>query len=152
LLWVHEPARVVAEIKRVTRPGGAVMLMAEPDYGGRIDYPSELAILGKWQSQALHLAGANPYIGRELAGLLSQNGMVEIEWGVLGGGWSAGTTQEDWEMEWRVLRADLEQILDMLPEVKAELDALQELDRQAWKRGERVLFVPTLYAWGRVPA
>jgi SAM-dependent methyltransferase len=151
LLWVRDPAGVVAELKRVTQPGGVVLLMAEPDYGGRIDHPSELSILGKWQSQALRLAGANPYIGRELAGLLSQNGLAGIEWGVLGGGSSEPPAPQDWEMEWRVLRADLEQMLDTLPERMAEIETLQERDRLAWNRQERVQFVPTFYAWGRVP-
>ena len=152
LLWVRNPGTVVSEMKRVTQSGGAVLLMAEPDYGGRIDHPPELAILGNWQSRALHKAGANPSIGRELAGLLSQNGLVGIEWGVLGGSWSDPPEEQDWEMEWQVLRADLEQMPTLPPDETARLDALQELDRHAWGRRERVLFVPTFYAWGRVRA
>ena len=50
LLWVADPAQVLREMVRVTRPGGAVLALAEPDYGGRVDYPEELAILGKWLS------------------------------------------------------------------------------------------------------
>jgi hypothetical protein len=34
----------------------------------------------------------------------------------------------------------------------SEVIRLQKLDKLAWERGERVLFVPTFYAWGRVPA
>jgi SAM-dependent methyltransferase len=43
LLWVSNPEKVVAEMGRVTRPGGSVRL-AEPDYGGRIDYPESLSL------------------------------------------------------------------------------------------------------------
>lgn len=150
LLWASDPLGVVSEMKRVTQPGGALLLMAEPDYSGRIDHPTALAALGAWQRQALRRAGANPDIGRELAGLLSQNGLVDIEWGVLGGSWSAPPTAEDWEMEWQVLRADLEQMGDPSPEWLQQINSLQELDRQAWGRRERVLFVPTFYAWARV--
>src|SRR5690606_28911539 len=32
LLWVADPVRAAAEMKRVTRPGGSVLLLAEPDY------------------------------------------------------------------------------------------------------------------------
>lgn len=150
LLWVGDPRRVVSEMRRVTQPGGAVLLMAEPDYGGRIDHPPALATLGAWQSQALRRLGANPDIGRELAGLLSQNGVAQIEWGVLGGSWSNHPEEDDWEMEWQVLRADLAQIPGLTSDKKEEIEALQALDRQAWLRRERVLFVPTFYAWGRV--
>jgi SAM-dependent methyltransferase len=149
LLWVSEPGQVVAELARVTRPDGAVLLMAEPDYGGRIDYPYELAILGKWQGQALSRAGANPQIGRRLSALLSRAGLVQVESGVLGGQWAGAPSQGEWQLEWQVLRADLEQLPGLLPGRRAEIDALQEIDRQAWQRGERVLFVPTFYAWGR---
>jgi hypothetical protein len=31
------------------------------------------------------------------------------------------------------------------------LKSLKALDKAAWERGERVLFVPTFYAFGRVP-
>lgn len=150
LLWVPDPLGVVSEMKRVTQPGGPLLLMAEPDYGGRIDYPLALAKLGEWQRQALRHAGANPDIGRELAGLLSQNGLADIEWGVLGGSWTNPPTEKDWKMEWQVLRADLEQMGDPSPDWREQINSLQELDRQAWGRRERVLFVPTFYAWGRV--
>jgi ubiquinone/menaquinone biosynthesis C-methylase UbiE len=149
LLWVRDPLGVVAELSRVTRPGGAVLLLAEPDYGGRIDYPYELAIVGEWQSQALARAGANPQIGRRMSALLSRAGLVEIESGVLGGQWSQAPAEEDWQMEWQVLRADLEQLPSVLPGREADIAALQEIDRRAWQRNERVLYVPTFYAWGR---
>ena len=45
LLWTNTPGEVVAEMRRVTRPGGWVLALAEPDYGGRIDYPADLAEL-----------------------------------------------------------------------------------------------------------
>jgi hypothetical protein len=123
--------------------------MAEPDYDGRIDYPQELSVLGEWQVEALRAQGANPHIGRRLASLLSQAGLVGIEAGVLGGEWSGPPSYAEWEQEWQVLRADVE----LLPEARQQrslFDELQALDRRAWKRGERTLFVPTFYAWGRV--
>jgi SAM-dependent methyltransferase len=152
LLWVRDPLGVVAELSRVTRPGGTVLLLAEPDYGGRIDYPYELAILGEWQSQALTRAGANPQIGRRLSALLSRAGLVEIECGVLGGQWRGAPAEDDWQVEWQVLRADLEQLPGILHGREADIGALKEIDRLAWQRGERVLFVPTFYAWGRKQA
>ena len=149
LLWVKDPAQVVEELARITRQGGAVMLMAEPDYGGRIDYPQELESLAAWQVKSLHKQGADPLIGRRLAGLLAGAGLSQVEGGVLGGAWTGPPASQDWEMEWQVLRDDLGRLGQDGSTSLVEIDALQELDRQAWQRGERVLFVPTFYAWGR---
>jgi hypothetical protein len=33
----------------------------------------------------------------------------------------------------------------------AEIEQFRRIDRKAWEMGTRVLFVPTLYASGRVP-
>src|SRR3989304_6802416 len=49
LLWVPSPLAILQEMARVTRAGGRVMALAEPDHGGRIDYPLELAELGSRQ-------------------------------------------------------------------------------------------------------
>lgn len=49
-------------------------------------------------------------------------------------------------MEWAVLAADVKKINKKI----AVLQALKERDQKAWALGERVLFVPTFYAWGRV--
>lgn len=151
LLWVQDPTLAVREMVRVVRPGGAVLLMAEPDYGGRIDYPHELSILGEWQAQSLRLQGASPLIGRRLAALLSQAGLVAIESGVLGGSWAISTAMDGWAMEWRVLLDDLQQLPGVWGTHQAEIETLREIDRMARSRGERVLFVPTFYAWGRKP-
>ncbi|MHA1541616.1 MAG: class I SAM-dependent methyltransferase, partial [Candidatus Hodarchaeales archaeon] len=39
LLWIENPIDVLKEMYRVTRVGGWIACLAEPDYGGRIDYP-----------------------------------------------------------------------------------------------------------------
>lgn len=146
LLWLRDAARALNEMRRVAVPGGAILAMAEPDYGGRIDYPEALAQMGRWQSQALQAQGANPRIGRQLTMLFNQAGLIEVESGVLGAQWRQATAQEDMEMEWQVMRNDLGGSIPT-----EDLDALEQLDRRAALAGEKVLFVPTFYAWGRVP-
>ena len=69
LLWVSQPETALAEMIRVTRPGGAVIAFAEPDYGGRIDYPPRLAELGRLQTEAMRDQGADPETGRKLSSL-----------------------------------------------------------------------------------
>ncbi len=149
LLWVEDPSLAVAEMARLARSGGAVLLMAEPDYGGRIDYPQELGLIGRWQEQSLRLQGANPLIGRRLASLLLQAGLEKIETGVLGGSWTVPPSRQEWELEWQVLHDDLKRLPQIWETAQGEIAALQVLDWEAWQRRERILFVPTFYAWGR---
>jgi SAM-dependent methyltransferase len=146
LLWVARPEKVVREMVRITHPGGALLLTAEPDYGGRIDHPEELAVLGGWQQKALVRQGADPEMGRRLASLLAAANLEDVETGVLGGRWLEAPSPGERKLEWLVLESDLDGIVD-----PHELQRLHDLEEQAWENGERVLFVPTFYAWGRVP-
>lgn len=146
LLWVADPAQVLSEMVRVTRPGGTVLALAEPDYGGRIDYPEELSQLGAWQTDSLRTQGADPLMGRKLAGLFQKAGLQSVETGALGGQWSGSPNGEAWESEWAVLESDL----NHKPSFSEKLGFLKDLDKSAYEKGERVLFVPTFYAWGRV--
>ncbi|MFZ6031396.1 MAG: class I SAM-dependent methyltransferase [Chloroflexota bacterium] len=145
LLWAGDPVTIVGEMARVTQPGGWVLALAEPDYGGRIDYPEPLSLLGAWQSEALRQQGADPQVGRKLASIFLQAGLENIETGVLGGQWPA--SQSAWELEWQVLQDDLAQLPDAWQQDR--LPALYEIERQSRTRGERVLFVPTFWALGK---
>jgi len=150
LLWVSQPEQVLSELVRVTRLGGPVLVLAEPDYGGRIDHPSELEQLGGWQTAALRKQGADPHIGRQLAGFLARSGLVSIVSGILGGERTAPPEEKELLSEWSVYESDFE-YLDLSPAELARLRRLKEVDRLAWESGERAMFVPTFFAWGRVP-
>ena len=54
--------------------------------------------------------------------------------------------KDDWESEWMVLLSDLQSYVPL-----ERLEQLKNIDANAWKRGERILYVPTFYGWGRVP-
>lgn len=147
LLWLADPLQALLEMKRVTRPNGIVLAMAEPDYGGRIDHPEPLARLGAYQIESLRLQGADPIMGRKLAGNFHQVGLRGVETGVLGGQWSGRPDWQAWELEWQVLENDTDRLAGNL----ADLEVLKAADRTAHESGERVLFVPTFYALGSVP-
>lgn len=144
LMWVSDPTKVLDEMIRVTQPGGWVMALAEPDYGGRIDYPKELSELGKLQADALVSQGSDPQLGRKLRALFSQSRLEDVHAGVLGGEWST-PSEEELESEWQTLTHDLKQ-----SHASTTLDAFRELDRQARLDGTRILYVPMFYAHGRV--
>ena len=145
LLWVRDPAGAVSEMRRVTRPGGFVLALAEPDYGSRIDFPNSLAEIGRAQRAALIAQGANPDIGRELGRLFVLAALGEVEVGVLGAQWAGPPSRADFDMEWSVLEDDLQ--ASPTAEVR---ERLRMLDWTARERGERILYVPTFYAIGRV--
>ncbi len=147
LLWVRSPLQVLQEMKRITRPGGALLALAEPDYGGRIDYPSELAQVGAWQAQSLRAQSADPEIGRKLRGLFAAAGLERVETGLLGGQWSSDMQAAD-VLEWQVLEDDLRFLPQ--PPAPGEVQRLRRLEQDALRRGERLLFVPTFYAIGFV--
>jgi len=77
LLWMpQEPT--LAEIRRIVQPGGALVAI-EPDYGGLIEYPPEIALKELWIA-GLQRAGADPQVGRKLPGALAQLGFeVQVE-------------------------------------------------------------------------
>lgn len=143
LLWIPEPAAALAEMVRVTRPGGSVFALAEPDYGGRIDYPPSLDTLGHWQAEALRRQGAAPNRGRELAGLFHAAGLQAVEMGILGGQWQGQPEPAEIETEWATLADDLAGIIP-----DEHLAELRKVNLKAWLAGTRVLFVPTFYAVG----
>lgn len=144
LLWVKNPAQILREMSRVTRRGGAVLALAEPDYAARIDEPPALAELGRWQSEALAALGVNPRMGRQLSGALAEAGIRPIEAGIHAAAWDfSDPTQAD--QEWAVLQADL---AGKIP--GGDLEKMKVLDWQARQAARRVLVVPTFYAWGAV--
>jgi SAM-dependent methyltransferase len=146
LLWLGSPGQALAEMRRVTRAGGVVAALAEPDYRGRIDYPDDLENPGLLQARSLLEQGANPYLGRKLAELLHHAGLLHVHTGLLGGEWGKSPDPGFIQMEWEVLKRDLQ---DYLPE--SEINRLQTLDLESWRNGIRILFVPTFYTWGKVP-
>ena len=139
LLWCRDPARVAAEMVRVTRPGGSVLVCAEPDYGGRLDHP-ELP-LREWQVRALRGEGADPCLGRKLRALFNQPGARQVEVGVMPGVWDTARLRAEFEAEWALWQQTL---ADVVP--PAELARARAADLAATERGERLVFLPVFYA------
>ncbi|NIO72449.1 MAG: methyltransferase domain-containing protein, partial [Anaerolineae bacterium] len=142
LMWVSNPALAVREMARVTRPGGAVLACAEPDYGGRIDYPEELP-LARWQAEALRREGADPFTGRKLPALFAQAGL-SANVGVIPSLWDHQALRAEFEAEWALMERTLVGIVS-----EDELRRYKQADWQAIEDGQRLIFMPIFYAVGR---
>ncbi len=145
LLWVANPLQVLREMKRVTKTRGHIMALAEPDYTARCDKPNELTSLGKWQNESLKHQGADIALGARLAELFFQAGIKIIETGAIQSQRNDALMPEEQEKEWAVLESDLAGIV-----ASEEIQKMKQLDEQARRRGERLLNVPTYFAWGQV--
>ena len=143
LLWVKDPLQVLLEMKRLAKPGAAVIAFAEPDYSARVDEPRELARLGQWQAESLQRQGADPGLGARLADLFFRAGIEIVETGTIQSA-DRDPSPDEWEVEWAVIQSDL---AGFIP--SDELQKMKELDQQARSRGKRVLHVPTYFAWGQ---
>jgi SAM-dependent methyltransferase len=143
LLWVVDPLTVLREMTRVTRAQGWIMALAEPDYGGRVDHPPQLAELGQLQIEGLQKQGADPSMGRHLFSLFLEAGLTDVKTGILGAEWRANSEDRAaQEEEWAVLITDIEDAID-----PHQLAAL----KISWFEEGRILYVPTFYAIGKVP-
>jgi len=144
LLWCRDPGQAAREMRRVTRPGGAVLVCAEPDYGGRIDYPD--LPLGRWQAEALRQEGADPCLGRKLRGLFALPGAPsgQAELGVIPGLWDLATLRSEFDAEWSLWERTLQGTVPA-----EELARVKAADRAAIEGGERLVFMPVFYAYVR---
>jgi ubiquinone/menaquinone biosynthesis C-methylase UbiE len=143
LLWVHDPLQALIEMKRVTKSGGYIIAFAEPDYTARVDRPHELVQLGQWQTESLRKQGADPGFGMRLAETFFQAAIDIIETGTIQNS-KHDPSSDEWEIEWAVIESDLVGLV-----TGEDIHKMKILEEQARARGERVLYVPTYFAWGR---
>jgi ubiquinone/menaquinone biosynthesis C-methylase UbiE len=141
LLWLSDPSLALREMARVTHSGGCVLVCAEPDYGGRLDWP-ELPVR-EWQIEGLRRQGADPLIGRGLRRLLVQAGL-EAEVGVMASVWDIESMRAQFAAEWAMLWHDVSEIVDT-----GAFEAARARAQAAIEAGTRLVFMPTFYAYAR---
>jgi len=145
LMWSRDPHLALNEMRRVTKPGGWVIAFAEPDYGGRLDFPPFYEEIGKLQVEALMRQNADVSMGRKLRTLFSDIGLQNAFGGIIGMEWGRHS-DEDLILEWKVL------VQDLLPVIGAE--KLNQYKKKVFEEGQtskRFLYVPICFAAGQVP-
>jgi len=143
LMWCRDPGLAAQEMVRVTRPGGVVLVCAEPDYGGRIDHPD--LPLGRWQIEALKREGADPCLGRKLRELYTLPAVRQADVGLIPGLWDPTTLRTEFDAEWALWERSL--ALFVPPK---ELARAKSTDLAAVESGARLAFMPIFYALVRV--
>lgn len=144
LLWTEQPARALEEMSRVVRGGGVVLATSEPDYGGRIDFPEDIA-LGPLMEESLCCEGAQPRIGRRLKALCAGAGL-EVETGVVPSMWDDRQLREEFDAEWAFIFKTLDNVAD-----ERQLLAYKARAWRALEEGKRLIFMPIFWALGRKP-
>jgi ubiquinone/menaquinone biosynthesis C-methylase UbiE len=139
LMWVKDPVKVLKEMARVTKPGGLVVCAAEPDYGGKIDYPD---VFGSVASMInfLRTEGADPFLGRKLKALISIC-QFSAETGVFTELWNNETMKREFEF----IR-DFNLMMAKTSAQKEFVDEVMKKDLQSVEKGEKVTMLPIFWA------
>jgi SAM-dependent methyltransferase len=139
LLWAADPVALLAEMKRVAAAGGAIAALAEPDWGGYLEWP-DLG-LRDLISAALAAEGADPTAGRKLVDWFGRAGL-RAQVGVTGGPWLADEAGLD--AAWAHHRLTLAGFVD-----EKKLRRLEALDRRAFREERRLAHLPLCWAVAR---
>lgn len=142
LLWQAKPLQFLRKIKKLLNANGTLLILAEPDYGGRIDFPEELDFLKEIFSSHILAQNGDPCIGRKLKTLLTKSGW-QAEVGLASHLHFPGRCDPDiWGAEWRFW-----QELAGLPDKTVK--KILGLERQASRRQQRLVLFPVFYAVAR---
>ena len=150
LMWVSDPMAVLREMKRVTRSGGYLVVLAEPDYAAREDEPVELRKLGELQNMALLAMGAHIDLGSQLRNFFEQLELADIHVSMLKPT-TIHPTPHDGSLEWQVIAYDLQQLVERGHLNQEQVESFRLQDEHAREESIRRLFIPTYFGWAKVP-
>jgi SAM-dependent methyltransferase len=142
LMWQESPVLFLRRVKKLLAGNGTLLLLAEPDYGGRIDFPPALDFLKDIFIGHITGAGGDPFIGRRVASLLERAGFRATTELASWLHFPQGGTGDDWEREWRFWQ-ELAGFSD------ARRRTIVKLEKSAAARKERLVLFPVFCALAR---
>ena len=139
MLWLENPELAIKEMARVCKKKGYVVALAEPDYGGWVEYPD--LDLGKKHFEYLQREGADPCVGRKIQALFESAGL-ETEISIIAQSWDKESLRDNIAEEWRrVLEAELIS--------EDEFNQKLKLEKESIAKNQRLIFIPVFTAIGR---
>lgn len=139
IMWQKQPLLFLKRVRKLLAENGALLVLAEPDYGGRIDFPAQLDFLKDIFSAHIEQEGGDPFIGRRLASLLHRAGFAaEVELASCLG-FPGDAPGPAWENEWKFWQ-ELSGFSD------ATLKRILRLEKSAAARKERLVLFPVFSA------
>lgn len=140
LMWAADPVALLTEMKRVTRPQGALAALAEPDWGGYLSWPDQG--LNDLLCVALAAEGADPLAGRKLRDWFGQAGL-EAEVGISAGPWV--TDEAGLDGAWEHHRLTLAGTVN-----ERKLRVMERKERRAWREGKWLAHLPLVWATAKI--
>lgn len=142
LLWQAKPLHFLQKIKKLLRKKGTLLILAEPDYAGRIDFPDELHFLNEIFTGQIISQKGDPFIGRKLKTLLLKTGW-QTEVGLASHlHFPVHYSPDIWENEWRFWQ-ELAGLSDLT------VKKILRLEKNAARSRQRLILFPVFYAISR---
>lgn len=142
VMWQAEPRHFLQKVKSLLKKNGTLLVLAEPDYGGRIDFPDELGFLNEIFTGHILGRKGDPFIGRKLGSLLSGPGW-KTEVGLASHlHFPADFAAASWEKEWRFWQ-------DIAGLTGQTIDKIMRLEKNAARSRQRLVLFPVFYAVAR---
>jgi ubiquinone/menaquinone biosynthesis C-methylase UbiE len=142
LMWQTKPLRFLQKIKKLLSEKGTLLILAEPDYGGRIDFPVELDFLKEIFTRHIIRQAGDPFIGRKLKTLLAKSGW-QTEVGLASNlNFPETYDPKIWENEWRFWQ-------ELAGLSEGTVKKILRLEKNAARQQQRLVLFPVFYAIAR---
>jgi len=139
IMWLKNPEKFFKESYRILRKGGYLVIFAEPDYEGLIEFPPDSACR-KVYVKAIKKQGGDSSSGRKLCKYIFQAGLKVIQMGVIDSVWTPERWKVEEEKEFFLL------LKFISPDEGESINQLRKEREKSIERGEIFFFLPIFYA------